>query len=182
MEKYSLTVLSREAADLLNNMTLHRCPFYKIAEIHLLNTGVNYTSDSLIYECAKELESYSSVVRIELAEKKFNLRNEFGKFRLCVGMDVHMTDPIDTPSIYTLYLGGEELVSIGVSGGWDTDRTYTVFVNNPYYENGLHGFEIRKVKSRNQYIFLKTRSAKIAFNMVNRIVAKMRYPKAKNIW
>lgn len=35
---------------------------------------------------------------------------------------------------------------------------------------------------RNQYIFLKTRSAKIAFNMVNRIVAKMRYPKAKNIW
>lgn len=93
-----------------------------------------------------------------------------------------MTDPIDTPSVYTLYLGNKELVSIGLSDGWDNDREYIVFVNNPYYENGLHGFEIRKEESRKQFIFLKTRSAKIAFNMVNRIVANMRYPKTKHIW
>lgn len=93
-----------------------------------------------------------------------------------------MTDPTDPPSIYTLYLMNKELVSIGISDGLDTDREYTVFVNNPYYKNGEHGFVERKEESRKQYIFLKTRSAKIAFNMVNRIVAKMRYPKAKNIW
>ena len=146
-----------------------------------LHVGVNYTSDPFVLRCVEEDGEWAGI-RIQPMSKEFNLRNEFGKFRLCVGMDVYMTDPTDTPSVYTLYLGGEELVSIGISDGWDDDRKYTVFVDTPYYENGLHGFEKRKVKSRNQYIFLKTRSAKIAFNMVNRIVANRRYPKAKNIW
>ena len=184
MEKYSITVSTQADACYINNMIENRLKWDKepIFDGYPLHVGVNYTSNPFVRRCVEEDGGWAGI-RIEPVSKKFNLRNELSKFRLCVGIDVFMTDPIDTPpSVYTLYLGNNELVSIGLSDGWDNDRKYIVFVNNPYYENGLHGFEIRKVKSRNQYIFLKTRSAKIAFNMVNRIVANMRYPKAKNIW
>lgn len=186
MEKCSITLPSRVKALNINRMIENRSQWDKepVLDGYPLHAGINYTSDPLVYECAKKMmESMgNNFVRVEPMSKKFNLRNEFGKFRLCVGLDVFLAEPIDIPNVYTLYLGNKELVSIGFSDGWDNDREYTVFVNNPYYENGLHGFEKRKVKSRKQYIFLKTRSAKIAFNMVNRIVANMRYPKAKNIW
>lgn len=183
MEKYSITVSTQADACYMNNMIAQRGKrFVKLDfDGYPLHVGVNYTNDPFVRRCVDEYGGWAWI-RIEPMSKKFNLRNEFGKFRLCVGIDVFMTDPIDTPSVYTLYFGNKELVSIGLSDGLDNDRKYIVFVNNPYYENGLHGFEIRKVKSRNQYIFLKTRSAKIAFNMVNRIVANMRYPKTKYIW
>ena len=192
MEQYSMTGSTHADACFMNELIeqmvskkIFRKEFVGFTlldvEGYPLHVGVNYTSDPFVRRCVDEDGGWAGI-RIEPMSKKFNLRNEFGKFRLCVGIDVFMTDPIDTPSVYTLYFGNKELVSIGLSDGWDNDREYTVFVNNPYYENGLHGFEIRKVKSRKQYIFLKTRSAKIAFNMVNRIVANMRYPKAKNIW
>lgn len=48
--------------------------------------------------------------------------------------------------------------------------------------NGEHGLEVRKEESHKRYVFLETNSAKLAFNMVNRIVANMRYPKTKYIW
>lgn len=175
MEKYSITIYSDAIACLVGNMLRG----YHGKELH---AGVNYTSDSQVYECAKRLEGQNVGVVTDTMGKDFDIRKEFSKFRFCEGLDVFLAEPIDIPYVYALYLGNKELVSIGFSDGWDNDREYTVFVNNPYYENGLHGFEIRKVKSRKQYIFLKTRSAKIAFNMVNRIVANMRYPKAKNIW
>ena len=184
MKKYSITVSTQADACYMNNMIAQRGKrFVKLDfDGYPLHVGVNYTSDPFVRRCVDEDGEWAGI-RIEPMSKKFNLRNELSKFRLCVGIDVFMTEPIDTPpSVYTLYLGNNELVSIEISDGWDNDRKYIVSVNNPYYENGLHGFEIRKVKSRKQYIFLKTRSAKIAFNMVNRIVANMRYPKAKNIW
>lgn len=57
-----------------------------------------------------------------------------------------------------------------------------VYVNQPYYENGKSTFVVRQKETDKQYIFLETGSAKVAFNMVNRIVSSMRYPKAKKIW
>lgn len=192
MEKYSITVFSEADACFMNEMIeqmvskkIFRKEFVGFAlldvEGYPLHVGVNYTSDQLVQRCVNE-NGEGVRIQIEPTGKKFNLRNEFGKFRLCKGIDVFMTDPTDPPSIYTLYLMNKELVSIGISDGLDTDREYTVFVNNPYCKNGEHGFVERKEESRKQYIFLKTRSAKIAFNMVNRIVANMRYPKAKYVW
>lgn len=184
MEKYSITVCSKSKASKINGKIDNLSPWDKEDNFDgcPLHVGINYTSEPLVYECAKSMEFHCGGIVTETMGKEFDLRKEFSKFRLCKSMDVYISDPIDTSSIYTLYLWNRELVSIGISDVWDDDRKYTVFVDTPYYENGLQGFEKRKVKSRNKYIFLKTRSAKIAFNMVNRIVANMRYPKAKNIW
>lgn len=83
----------------------------------------------------------------------------------------------------TLYYQHMELVSITFDDGLkDPYKKYMVYVNWPYYENGEHGFVVRKEESDKQHVFLETNSAKVAFNMVNRIVANMRYPKAKKIW
>lgn len=49
MEKYSITVYSDAVACLANNMLRG----YHGKELH---AGVNYTSDSQVYECAKRLE------------------------------------------------------------------------------------------------------------------------------
>lgn len=184
MEKYSITVYTKLDAFLINRMIENRSQWdaEPVFDGYPLHAGINYTSDPLVYECAKKLESEWESVSVELSGKDFDLRKEFSKFRFCNGINVHLSDQSDVSLIYTLYLRNKELVSIGFSPEWDNDRQYTVFVNNPYYENGEYGFVERKEESRKQYIFLKTRSAKIAFNMVNRIVANMRYPKTRCIW
>ena len=98
-------------------------------------------------------------------------------------MDVFMTDPTDDHFIYNLYYQHMELVSITFDDGLkDPYKKYMVYINWPYYENGEHGFVVRKEESDKQHVFLETNSAKVAFNMVNRIVANMRYPKTKYVW
>lgn len=83
----------------------------------------------------------------------------------------------------TLYYQNTELVSITFDDGLkDPGKKYMVYVNQPYYENGKSTFVVRQKETDKQYIFLETGSAKVAFNMVNRIVSGMRYPKAKMIW
>lgn len=114
--------------------------------------------------------------------KKFNLRKEFSKFRFCEGINVFMDYPSDDCFIYNLYLKNKELVTMEFDDTYGPSRKYRVCVNYPYYENGEQGLRVRKEESHHQHVFLETSSAKIAFNMVNRIVANMRYPKAKNIW
>lgn len=83
----------------------------------------------------------------------------------------------------TMYYQNTELVSITFDDGLkDPGKKYMVYVNQPYYENGKSTFVVRQKETDKQYIFLETGSAKVAFNMVNRIVSGMRYPKAKMIW
>lgn len=175
MKKYSITVSSEEAARLINNMLGD----YREIELHV---GVNYTSDSRVYECAKRLEAYGDEFVTGTMGKDFNLRKEFNKFHFCKWMDVFMTDPTDDHFIYNLYYQHMELVSITFDDGLkDPYKKYMVYVNWPYYENGEHGFVVRKEESDKQHVFLETNSAKVAFNMVNRIVANMRYPKTKYV-
>ena len=175
MEKYSITVYSDAVACLANNMLRG----YHGKELH---AGVNYTSDSLVYECAKRLEGQNVGIVTDAMGKEFDLRKEFSKFRFCEGMNVFMEYPSDNCFIYNLYFKNNELVTLEFDDTYNTNRKYRVCVNYPYYENGEHGLEVRKEESRNQHVFLETSSAKIAFNMVNRIVANMRYPKTKYIW
>lgn len=175
MEKYSITVYSDAVACLANNMLRG----YHGKELH---AGVNYTSDSQVYECAKRLEGQNVGVVTDTMGKEFDLRKEFSKFRFCEGINVLLLDPNDDHFIYNLYLRNKDFVTIEFDGILDIYRKYIVFVNNPYYKNGEHGLEVRKEESHKRYVFLETNSAKLAFNMVNRIVANMRYPKTKYIW
>lgn len=146
-----------------------------------LHVGVNYTSDPFVRRCVDEDGGWAGI-RIEPMSKKFNLRKEFSKFRFCEGINVFMDYPSDDCFIYNLYLKNKELVTMEFDDTYGPSRKYRVCVNYPYYENGEQGLRVRKEESHHQHVFLETSSAKIAFNMVNRIVANMRYPKAKNIW
>lgn len=175
MKKHSITVSSEEAARLINNMLGD----YREIELHV---GVNYTSDSRVYECAKRLEAYGDEFVTGTMGKDFNLRKEFNKFHFCKGMDVFMTDPTDDHFIYNLYYRNKDLVTLEFDDVYHGDRKYMVFVDNPYYKNGEHGFEVCGKETHLRHVFLETNSAKIAFNMVNRIVANMRYPKTKYVW
>lgn len=175
MEKYSITVYSDAVACLANNMLRG----YHGKELH---AGVNYTSDSQVYECAKRLEGQNVGVVTDTMGKDFNLRKEFNKFHFCKGMDVFMTDPTDDHFIYNLYYRNKDLVTLEFDDVYHGDRKYMVFVDNPYYKNGEHGFEVCEKETHLRHVFLETNSAKIAFNMVNRIVANMRYPKTKYVW
>lgn len=174
MEKYSITVYSDAVACLANNMLRG----YHGKELH---AGVNYTSDSQVYECAKRLEGQNVGVVTDTMGKDFDIRKEFSKFRFCEGINVHLFRSMEDYLVFTLYLRNDELVNIAFIDACKS-RKYRVYVRNPYYENGEHGFVERKEESDKEHVFLETSSAKIAFNMVNRIVANMRYPKAKNIW
>lgn len=175
MEKYSITVYSEGAACLINNMLSG----YRGIE---LNVGVNYTSDSLVYECAKRLEGYGDGIVTDTMGKEFDLRKEFSKFRFCEGINVLLLNPTDDHFIYTLFYRNKELVTLEFDDVYHGDRKYMVFVDNPYYKNGEHGFEVCGKETHLRHVFLETNSAKIAFNMVNRIVANMRYPKTKYVW
>lgn len=175
MEKYSITVYSEAVACLVNNMLRG----YHGKELH---AGVNYTSNSQLYECAKRLEGQNVGVVTDTMGKDFDIRKEFSKFRFCEGINVFMDYPSDDCFIYNLYLKNKELVTMEFDDTYGPSRKYRVCVNYPYYENGEQGLRVRKEESHHQHVFLETSSAKIAFNMVNRIVANMRYPKAKNIW
>lgn len=175
MEKYSITVYSDAVACLANNMLRG----YHGKELH---AGVNYTSDSQVYECAKRLEGQNVGVVTDTMGKDFDIRKEFSKFRFCEGINVFMDYPSDDCFIYNLYLKNKELVTMEFDDTYGPSRKYRVCVNYPYYENGEQGLRVRKEESHKQHVFLETSSAKIAFNMVNRIVANMRYPKTKYVW
>ncbi len=146
-----------------------------------LHAGVNYTSDSQVYECAKRLEGQNVGVVTDTMGKDFDIRKEFSKFRFCEGINVHLFRSMEDYLVFTLYLRNDELVNIAFIDACKS-RKYRVYVRNPYYENGEQGLRVRKEESHHQHVFLETRSAKLAFNMVNRIVANMRYPKTKYVW
>ena len=123
-------------------------------------------------------------VRVEMMPygKKFVLSREFSKFRFVDGFSVFLEEESEYYTL-TLYYQNTELVSITFDDGLkDPGKKYMVYVNQPYYENGKSTFVVRQKETDKQYIFLETGSAKVAFNMVNRIVSGMRYPKAKMIW
>ena len=192
MEKYSITVSTQADACFMNEMIeqmvskkIFRKEFVGFTlldvEGYPLHVGVNYTSDPFVRRCVDEDGGWAWI-RIEPMSKKFNLRKEFSKFRFCEGINVFMDYPSDECFIYNLYLKNKELVTIEFDDTYGPSRKYRVCVNYPYYENGEQGLRVRKEESHHQLVFLETSSAKIAFNMVNRIVANMRYPKAKNIW
>ena len=175
MGKYSITVYSDAVACLANNMLRG----YHGKELH---AGVNYTSDSQVYECAKRLEGQNVGVVTDTMGKDFDIRKEFSKFRFVDGFSVFLEEESEYYTL-TLYYQNTELVSITFDGGLkDPGKKYMVYVNHPYYENGKSTFVVRQKETDKQYIFLETGSAKVAFNMVNRIVSGMRYPKAKKIW
>lgn len=175
MEKYSITVYSDAVACLANNMLRG----YHGKELH---AGVNYTSDSQVYECAKRLEGQNVGVVTDTMGKDFDIRKEFSKFRFVDGFSVFLEEESEYYTL-TLYYQNTELVSITFDDGLkNSDKKYMVYINQPNCENGEHGFVERKEKSDKQHVFLETNSAKVAFNMVNRIVANMRYPKAKYVW
>lgn len=112
--------------------------------------------------------------------EKFNLRKEFNKFRYVSGLSVFLENESEYYSL-TLYLNKKELVTITFDS-LNKGAKYMVYVNRPYYENGKDTFVIRKVETDKQYIFLETDSAKVAFNMVQRIVSKKQYPKPCLVW
>jgi hypothetical protein len=175
MEKYSITVYSDAVACLANNMLRG----YHGKELH---AGVNYTSDSQVYECAKRLEGQNVGVVTDTMGKDFDIRKEFSKFRFVDGFSVFLEEESEYYTL-TLYYQNTELVNITFDDGLkNSDKKYMVYINQPNCENGEHGFVERKEKSDKQHVFLETNSAKVAFNMVNRIVANMRYPKAKYVW
>lgn len=175
MEKYSITVYSDAVACLANNMLRG----YHVKELH---AGVNYTSDSQVYECAKRLEGQNVGVVTDTMGKDFDIRKEFSKFRFVDGFSVFLEEESEYYTL-TLYYQNTELVNITFDDGLkNSDKKYMVYINQPNCENGEHGFVERKEKSDKQHVFLETNSAKVAFNMVNRIVANMRYPKAKYVW
>lgn len=175
MGKYSITVYSDAVACLANNMLRG----YHGKELH---AGVNYTSDSQVYECAKRLEGQNVGVVTDTMGKDFDIRKEFSKFRFVDGFSVFLEEESEYYTL-TLYYQNTELVNITFDDGLkDPGKKYMVYVNQPNCENGEHGFVERKEKSDKQHVFLETNSAKVAFNMVNRIVANMRYPKAKYVW
>lgn len=183
MEKYSITVYSEADACFARNMFIRSFPSGKLFRMPELHVGVNYTSDSQVYECAKRIEGQYGGIIVEPMGKKFDLRKEFSKFRFCEGMNVLLSDPSDGRLFCTLYFRNKELVEIVSYDGCKPQRKlYKVYVNDPYYENGENGLRVRKEESNKQHVFLETSSAKTAFNMVNRIVANMRYPKTKYIW
>lgn len=175
MEKYSITVYSDAVACLANNMLRG----YHGKELH---AGVNYTSDSQVYECSKRLEGQNVGVVTDTMAKDFDIRKEFSKFRFCEGINVLLLKPTDDHFIYTLFYRNKVLVTLEFDDMYHGDRKYMVFVDNPYYKNGEHGFEVCGKETHLRHVFLETNSEKIAFNMVNRIVANMRYPKTKYIW
>lgn len=84
-----------------------------------------------------------------------------------------------TPLQLTLYLDKVELVCLEQT---PYTKEYMVYVNRPYWENGQDGFEVRRDKTEKQYVFLETKSWKVAFNMVKRIATQRKYPKAKLVW
>lgn len=175
MGKYSITVYSDAVACLANNMLRG----YHGKELH---AAVNYTSDSQVYECAKRLEGQNVGVVTDTMGKDFDIRKEFSKFRFVDGFSVFLEDESEYYTL-TLYYQNTELVNITFDDGLkNSDKKYMVYINQPNCENGEHGFVERKEKSDKQHVFLETNSAKVAFNMVNRIVANMRYPKAKYVW
>lgn len=175
MGKYSITVYSDAVACLANNMLRG----YHGKELH---AGVNYTSDSQVYECAKRLEGQNVGVVTDTMGKDFDIRKEFSKFRFVDGFSVFLEEESEYYTL-TLYYQNTELVNITFDDGLkNSDKKYMVYINQPNCENGEHGFVERKEKSDKQHVFLETNSAKLAFNMVNRIVANMRYPKTKYIW
>lgn len=83
------------------------------------------------------------------------------------------------PLQLTLYLDKVELVCLEQT---PYSKEYMVYVNRPYWKNGKDGFEVRRDKTEKQYVFLETKSWKVAFNMVKRIVLKRKYPKVKLAW
>lgn len=184
MKKYSITVSTEFKALKINRMIENRSQWDKepVFEGYPLHAGINYTTDPLVYECAKKMESLRhDIVWAEPIGKDFDIRNEFSKFRFVNGFSVFLGDPSDVYFNHTLYYRKKELVNIAFNSACKS-REYMVYINCPYYENGELGFVERKDESIKQHVFLETRSAKIAFNMVNRIVANMRYPKEKYIW
>ena len=183
MEKYSITVPSGVKALKINRMIENHSPWDAIVD-YPLHVGINYTSEPLVYECAKKMMEImgNNFVRVEPMGKDFVLRKEFNKFRFVDEFSVFLEYESEYYTL-TLYYQHMELVSITFDDGLkDPYKKYMVYVNWPYYENGEHGFVVRKEESDKQHVFLETNSAKVAFNMVNRIVANMRYPKAKKIW
>lgn len=186
MEKYSITVASRAVADSLNNKIAIDSLFEKGESItgEPLRPGVNYTDDRRVYDSANEYAKDHKGVRVEMMPygKMFVLSREFSKFRFVDGFSVFLEEESEYYTL-TLYYKKMELVCITFDDGLkDPYKKYMVYVNQPYYENGKSTFAVRQKETDKQYIFLETGSAKVAFNMVNRIVANMRYPKAKKIW
>ena len=183
MEKYSITVSTQADACYINKMIENRSQWDKepIFDGYPLHVGVNYTSDPFVRRCVEEDGGWAGI-RIEPVSKKFNLRNELSKFRFVDGFSVFLEEESEYYTL-TLYYQNTELVSITFDDGLkDPGKKYMVYVNQPYYENGKSTFVVRQKETDKQYIFLETGSAKVAFNMVNRIVSGMRYPKAKKIW
>lgn len=84
-----------------------------------------------------------------------------------------------SPLQCTLYLNKIELVCLERTPYTDG---YMVYINRPYWENGKDGFVVRKEETERQYIFLETKSWKVAFNMVKRIAEQRKYPKVKLAW
>ena len=186
MEKYSITVSSWAVADSLNNKIAIDSLFENGESItgESLHPGVNYTDDKRVYDSANEYAKDHKGVRAEMMPygKKYVLSCEFNKFRFVDGFSVFLEEESEYYTL-TLYYQNTELVNITFDDGLkNSDKKYMVYINQPNCENGEHGFVERKEKSDKQHVFLETNSAKVAFNMVNRIVANMRYPKAKYVW
>lgn len=186
MEKYSITLPSRVKALKINRMIENRSQWdiEPIFDGYPLHAGINYTSEPIVYECANEYAKNHKGVRVEMMPygKKFVLSCEFNKFRFVDGFSVFLEEESEYYTL-TLYYQNTELVSITFDDGLkDPGKKYMVYVNQPYYENGKSTFVVRQKETDKQYFFLETGSAKVAFNMVNRIVSGMRYPKAKKIW
>lgn len=186
MKKYSITIASRAVADSLNNKIAIDSLFENGESItgESLHPGVNYTDDKRVYDSANEYAKDHKGVRVEMMPygKKYVLPREFSKFRFVDGFSVFLEDESEYYTL-TLYYQNTELVSITFDDGLkDPGKKYMVYVNQPYYENGKSTFVVRQKETDKQYIFLETGSAKVAFNMVNRIVSGMRYPKAKYVW
>lgn len=186
MKKYIITVSSELKALKINKMIENRSQWdiEPIFDGYPLHAGINYTSEPMVYECANEYAKNHNGVRVEMMPygKKFVLSREFSKFRFVDGFSVFLKEESEYYTL-TLYYQNTELVSITFDDGLkDPGKKYMVYVNQPYYENGKSTFVVRQKETDKQYIFLETGSAKVAFNMVNRIVSGMRYPKAKMIW
>lgn len=78
MKKYSITVRSKSKASKINRKIDNMSPWGKEAIFDgcPLHVGINYTSEPLVYECAKSMELNCGGIVAETMGKEFNLRNE----------------------------------------------------------------------------------------------------------